>query len=71
MKPEQKRSNSQFSIQSIGFIMYLRELQLFKLVDRTKENLQTCVDEINSKIREWIKHQAVFILIYNKVIEGL
>ena len=53
---------------SIDFIMNLWELQLFKLDDHTKENLKTYVDEINSKTEEWIKLQAVFIFIYNKVI---
>ena len=49
--------------------MNLCELQLFILDDHTKENLQICVDEINIKIEKWIKLQAVFIFIYNKVIE--
>ena len=55
---------------SIDFIMNLWELQYLKIDDHTNENLQTCVDEINSKIEEWIKSQAVFIFIYKKVIES-
>ena len=55
---------------SIDFIMNLWELQLLKIDDHTNENLQTCVEEINSKIEEWIKSQAVFIFIYKKVIES-
>ena len=54
----------------IDFIMNLWVLQLFKLDDHTKENLQTCVYEINIKIKEWAKFRAVFIFIYNKVIES-
>ena len=50
--------------------MNLWELQLLKIDDHTNENLQTCVEEINSKIEEWIKSQAVFIFIYKKVIES-
>ena len=50
--------------------MNLWELQLFILEDHKKESQQTCVEEINSKIKEWIKLQAVFIFIYNKVIES-
>ena len=50
---------------SIDFIINLCELQLFKLDNHIKENLQICVDEINSKIEEWIKLQAVFTFIYN------
>ena len=57
-----------FPFISIDFIMNLWELQLFKLDDYTKESLKTWVDEINSKIDKWIKFQAVFILIYYKVI---
>ena len=59
-----------FPFISIDFIMNLWELQLFKLDDHTKENLKTYVDEINSKTEEWIKLKAVFIFIYNKVIES-
>ena len=59
-----------FPFISIDFIMNLCEFQLFKLDDHTKENLQICVDEINSKIEEWIKLQAVFLFIYNKLIES-
>ena len=50
--------------------MNLWEMQLYKLDGHTKENLQNFVDEINSKIEEYIKLQAVFIFIYNKVIEN-
>ena len=39
-----------FPFISIDFIMNLCELQLFKLDDHAKENLQICVDEINIKI---------------------
>ena len=58
------------SLISIDFIMNLWELQLFKLDDHTKANLQICVDEINSKIEVWAKLQTVFIFINNKVFES-
>ena len=52
MKSEQKRSNSRSSIHIDWFYYEFMGVAIIQTWWSYKENLQTCVDEINSKIEE-------------------